>query len=1122
MTFSCTPDRLCLTQSLTTETDRLAFELAKNMKTTQCPSDELIIAFAAGQLIEEVSENVAAHFDQCDQCVERLQTLDPDADELGNLIRKAGGVSVLSNEGLVAEAQNVPAETVKRGDTKNNSRKKDKTPELLPEKLSNRYDVLGEIGHGGIGVVALARDVDLGRELAIKLLREKHRQHDEIVQRFREEARIIGQLQHPGIVPVYEMGQSSDGRPFFSMKLVNGQTLDEVINEFGTHTKHRRRMLNIMLSVCQTVAYAHSKGVVHRDLKPINIMVGEFGEVQVLDWGLAKLLVGDNALQSENIESASVSANARTNERSSSSTVNSLDGTVIGTPAYMPPEQAQGLVEKTGKQSDVFSLGAILLEILTGQPPYGGVSTQEQLCAAESADMQSSLDRLEGESIDEELKSIVRRCLEREFENRPADAGAVAIALEGYLQSVEARLQQAQITAAAAESKAKQETKTRRVTVALIGFVAVTLLVTGYFWFRYQENRRIETADVNQRVNAALVDARRVLDVAEIDPMNAKDLARGQAASRLAESISQSPLVGPELLEQVENVSQRYADVSQGRELLIEFDRLRRGPVGSETKNAGFTYFDWSAIDSGYADLLKRMGIDLQSTDVQGTVSILKSQPAYLQQEIINGVDSWCNRINNEQRNKFWVDVLNQVDPSQMRRQLRDQNHLRRARGLEMQPLDSFRPDASSESMVIATAAIFTSSGNFEEAIDIFEQSLPYFPTSYWIHREFARNLIYAESDRVNDVVTHFSIALACRPDNAMAKLELLGGLNYAKEFEDALIIGESLLQELDHAPAKARTFRLMANCSKQLGDLDGAAEYYEKAIAQSDDQSFTHETLAKIYLDSGLNREFERECRVVIKQNPQEAVWRFNLGNSLLRQRKYRRAIEAYSDCLKLDPGFVQAIINLGQAKTELGEFAEARKLFESIVSDYENSRWVSSAKMEIARTTRLESLQKNIVDAKPDALDFASARHQLEMARCCDKIGKHQLACTLYQDLLGQPGNKLLAQNNALHFFAARAALEFAFDDSTSELESAEYLAIAYENIKTEFEIRKTMIEQNPEFHRPFALMLRQWQDDPVFENVKTGKMLETLDSETRQRWESFWNDVQTTFEDAWKQGG
>src|SRR5262249_13110279 len=158
-----------------------------------------------------------------------------------------------------------------------------------PGHVGDRYVLFGETARGGMGCVLRGRDADLGRDLAVKVLLQKHADRPEVVRRFVEEAQLGAQLQHPGVVPVYDAGRFGD-RPFFTMKLVKGHTLAQLLAGRQGPAADLPRLLNVALQVCQAVAYAHAHGVIHRDLKPANVMLGTFGEVQVMDWGLAKVL----------------------------------------------------------------------------------------------------------------------------------------------------------------------------------------------------------------------------------------------------------------------------------------------------------------------------------------------------------------------------------------------------------------------------------------------------------------------------------------------------------------------------------------------------------------------------------------------------------------------------------------------------------------------------------------------------------------------------------------------------------------------------------------------------------------------------------------------------------------
>jgi serine/threonine protein kinase len=230
----------------------------------------------------------------------------------------------------------------------------------LPDLSGTRYRLIGPVARGGMGVVYAAEDDHLQRRVALKVL-EVPDSEGELGNRLMREARVLARLEHPGIVPVHDVGTLADGRVFYTMKFVEGQRLDHYI-ESVTSTPDR---LRIFLRICETVAFAHARGVLHRDLKPANVMVGSFGEVLVIDWGLAKILA--NALQAEpgQVHAATLHRSAANRENGATISLTTGHGRVMGTPGYMSPEQARGEIELLDARSDIFSLGAVLQYLLS-------------------------------------------------------------------------------------------------------------------------------------------------------------------------------------------------------------------------------------------------------------------------------------------------------------------------------------------------------------------------------------------------------------------------------------------------------------------------------------------------------------------------------------------------------------------------------------------------------------------------------------------------------------------------------------------------------------------------------------------------------------------------------------
>ena len=774
---------------------------------------------------------------------------------------------------------------------------------------SGRYQIVGEIARGGMGVVYKGRDVDLGRDVAMKVLNDKYVNVPDILERFVEEAQIGGQLQHPGIVPVYELGLQHDERPYFAMKLIKGETLGEQLAGRREVHEDRRRLLGVFEQVCQTMAYAHARRVVHRDLKPANIMIGSFGEVQVVDWGLAKVLpkggVADERPSMPPAEAArSVIATVRSFEGSGAET---LAGSKLGTPAYMPPEQANGDVDRMDQRSDVFGLGAILCEILTGAPPYlamhGDILRQATL-----ADLREARERIDACGADRPLLDLCLECLQPEQNARPASARQVGEAIGAYLSSVEERVRDAELRAVEARVKARS-------TRLFAAGAVLVLTAAGAIGLVLQDKARERSLAAQQRVAREMKEASLLIGRAEeagVGGLGQWDLAIDalERAEGLAADDDIEPATRHEVQESLsaarderDEVRRQHQRTSRDRRMLARLTELRIPTADHVTTETEAERLD-EAYASAFVEYLD--GRDLETLPVDEAVEVLSDGELAVQ--LAAALDYWA----------FERDVLagrpDEPDPATTtrlraiarrlddddpwRNRLRDLlPRVRTERAAIEQLADRVDFDTQPATGLVLLAEALWHAGAEDRAIEVYGRGQEVHADDFWMYMRQGLLLYGPLRDRTGYAprVSRAQLAEAVQAFRTAAALE----------------------------PANTDAWHRMALCLSMMGEADHALRIFTRiATAEPDSPHWLGHYARQLFVRDRREEGIEVLQRAVLLESddPQMGWVHCLLGEQLRNDGDEDAAIENLE--LALDGGHPHAMSILGQLLERRGDW--------------------------------------------------------------------------------------------------------------------------------------------------------------------------------------------------------
>ena len=796
------------------------------------------------------------------------------------------------------------------------------------------YAVEGEVARGGMGIVFKGRDGDLGREVAIKVLHEGLSERKDVVQRFVEEAQIGGQLQHPGIVPVYELGALDGQQPFFTMKFVRGRTLSELLKERKDPSQGLLDMIDTFEDVCLTVAYAHSRSVIHRDLKPANVMVGAFGEVQVVDWGLAKVLTetqGDQSTARQAaLEADAIIATVRSGDDADAS--HSISGAIMGTLQYMPPEQAQGRIDELDERADVFSLGAILCEILTGKPPYAG-EIQDLLDQAANAKLEAANANLAACGADAELVSIARDCLVAERDGRLRDALVIAQRLRAYLMGIEERARKAEVEAAKATVRAKAERKAKRLTMGLgIAILGVLTLSAGVLQNREKQRKEL-TARVNLELNEASVRrAEEAWPEALAAAQRADVLVRsGRTDDQLVQAVASQ-------LEIIQRAAEASAEAAQlnasNQELLAALADIRQ-PEGER-----FYKNDWSAVEASYARIFEAHGLDLDAGDAAHQADAVVARG--ITGELAANLDIWSivrMSAGDPQGAARLAEISSLADPDTRRDALRtavltsDRDHMREATSA------ADLAELPTTTLVLLGAAL-RSAGLPEESVASLEAAIRVNPGDFAANMGLARALQETSPPQYERAARHYTAAMALRPTSIEAPHELIILLDLELENDaEAMRLLQATLDRWPDEPHLRFHRGILRNARGGPGDHQAALDDFLFAEASAPNDSPTQHNIGETLTSLGREEEAVARFERAIELDSKIPMHHWQLGSSLATLGHYEAAVPHLEHALELDPDLVAARNELGHSLARLGQLDRASAIHEQVLELDPNS---------------------------------------------------------------------------------------------------------------------------------------------------------------------------------------
>jgi eukaryotic-like serine/threonine-protein kinase len=887
-----------------------------------------------------------------------------------------------------------------------------------------RYQILRPHAQGGLGIVSVAHDGQLDREVAVKEIHAAYTAHAATRQRFLREAEITGSLEHPGIVPVYSLEQHDDGRPYYAMRFIRGESLRDAVRRFhgddasGRHRPRQklelRKLLARFVAVCNAVQYAHSRHVLHRDLKPDNVMLGEHGETLVVDWGLAKRMKAEGGSQQGELPPSSFGPHPSETQA----------GQVLGTLAYMSPEQASGQTDRWEPASDIYSLGATLYCLLTGTPPFPDedpADALEKVCTGDFPRPHAIRP-----ATPKPLEAICLKALALRPDDRYESARALADDIERYLGNEPVLAWREPLTIRTHRWIQRHCTS--------VAVAVVLMLVAG----------------------AGLV---------------AHYQHRARAAEQAQTLADDQPLTLP--------LRQQMREMARDFRLLQQLDRAEMAKAELDVRQNTFHLL---AALPEYRQAFREYGIDPEQTPLDDAAILLAQRPPRVRLILVAALDDWATLLRRHAgalgaglptppnpmtaglptpdspppsppqagslrhvTSRAWLEALvDKVDPDPLRSQLRQAIRSQQTAALERLAQQAEMLEQPPRVLKLVASVLYEA-GRMEAAVGLLRRTQSKYPGDFWSNTNLAQSLYALSPPQYGEALRFYTCALAVRPDAAGVLLNSGNALYGLGRYDEAAaMLRRALELRQDYAPAHCN----LGSVRWKQGDADEAIRQYRRAIELKPEYAEAHCNLGNVFLERGQLDEASQEYCTAIKLKPDYAKPVFNRGVTLQRQGQLDEAIRQYRKATELQPDDPGMRCRLAQALAIAGHVDEAilqcRRVIEQ-EPDYAEA--YCELGVAFSRQGQLDEAieqYRKAIQAKPDEIQAHG-----NLAIALQMQGKLREATEQYRKVLELQPDGALTYYNLGNLLKAQGQLDEAVTHYRRALELAPDYAEAHCNL-------------------------------------------------------------------------